>query len=207
MRRPLLIILCSLLGVTAADAQRVYKWTDENGDVYYGDRVPPEYADRERTVLNEQGIAVGRQEGALTPAQLAERDMQARLEADERAQRAETARRDRMLLETYLTVQDIEDLRDRRLELLQSQVTVTEIYLTNIRERLQRLHRDANRYSPYSDNENAPPLPDDLAGEIDTTLASIRSYEESIERTRKDQVDLAEKFDSDIERFKELKGL
>lgn len=206
-RLSLLVISGLVLGASAAEAQRVYKWVDDAGVVQYGDRVPPEYADRDRTVLNSQGIPVDRQQGALTPEELAERELQAKLEADAQAQRAETARRDRMLLETYLSVEDIEDLRDRRLELLESQITVTQIYLENIRERLQRLHRDAARYSPYSDKADAPELPGDLAGEIESTLASIRTYEESIDRTREEQADLTAQFDSDIERFRELKEL
>src|SRR5690606_31407483 len=120
--------------------------------------------------------------------------------------RAEVSRRDRMLLETYLSVTDIENLRDSRLEMLESQVTVTEIYLSDLNERLERLLADASRYKPYSEREDAPELPQQLAREIESTEASISSYRQTIERTRDEQAKLRSQFDSDIERFKELKG-
>ena len=47
-------------------------------------------------------------------------------EADRKA-KEEIARRDRMLLETYISVSDIEDLRNRRLELLESQIKLTDV--------------------------------------------------------------------------------
>ena len=202
----ILLLATTALAVSAVSAQRLYRWVDENGVVHYGDRIPPEYADRDRTVLNSQGVAVDREEGVLTPAELEEIERQRALEAAARNARAEIARRDRMLLETYLSVADIENLRDSRLEMLESQVTVTEIYLSDLNERLERLLADASRYKPYSEREDAPELPQQLAREIESTEASISSYRQTIERTRDEQAKLRSQFDSDIERFKELKG-
>jgi len=201
-----LLLATAALAVSAASAQRLYRWVDENGVVHYGDRVPPEYADRDRTVLNPHGVPVAREEGVLTPDEREEIERQRALEEAARNARAEIARRDRMLLETYLSVADIENLRDTRLEMLESQVTVTEIYLADLNQRLERLLADAARYKPYSDREDAPELPAQLAREIESTEASIASYRRTIERTREEQAKLKSQFDSDIERFKELKG-
>lgn len=205
-RLRILLLAAAALAASAASAQRLYRWVDENGVVHYGDRIPPEYADRDRAVLNTQGVMVDREEGALTPA---ERDAIARQRALETAAlnaRAEVARRDRMLLETYLSVTDIENLRDSRLEMLESQVTVTEIYLADLNERLERLLADASRFKPYSEREDAPEMPEQLEREIASTRASIASYQQTIDRTRDEQSKLKAQFDSDIERFKELKG-
>ena len=48
------------------DGPRLYKWTDRNGVVHYGDKVPPEYANLDRNVLNGQGVRVGFEEGEVT---------------------------------------------------------------------------------------------------------------------------------------------
>jgi hypothetical protein len=195
------------LGWAQRDAPvRVYRWVDANGNVHYGDRVPPEHASRDRNILNEQGVLVGFQEGEVTPEERAEKERRAAAEELERQRRAEIARRDRMLLETYLTVQDIEDLRDRRLELLESQIKVTELYLTNLRKRLATLQQEASAYKPYSSRADAPEIPENLQLDISRTLASINLYEETLARTRLDQENLRAAFDSDIARFKELKG-
>ncbi len=111
-----------------------------------------------------------------------------------------------MLLATYLTVTDIEDLRNRRIELLESQIKVTELYLANLRKRLVSLQAEASNYKPYTARENAPQIPANLALDISRTTASINLYEQTLSRTRSDQTHLRTAFDNDIARFRELKG-
>lgn len=186
--------------------QRIYSWVDENGVLQFGDKVPPEYANKDRDVLNSQGIRVGFEEGEVTAEErvvIAERQA---AEEERRRAAAEVARRDRMLLETYLTVQDIEDLRDRRLELLESQITVTERFLTNLRKRLVALQEEASAFKPYTTRPDAPQAPPNLVLDINRTAASIGVYEQTLARTRAGQRSLRTSFDSDVERFKELKG-
>jgi hypothetical protein len=193
-------------GSVGAQGKRLYKWTDRNGVVQFGDKIPPEYADLDRNVLNEQGVSVAFEEGAITEEErAAAAAREAELEADRQA-RLEIARRDRMLLETYITVGDIEDLRDRRLELLESQIKVTELYLGNLRKRLVGLQNEASRFKPYTLREDAPQIPEDLALDISRTTASIALYEQTLARTRADQAALKASFDDDISRFRELKG-
>jgi hypothetical protein len=190
----------------AVSQQRLYRWVDDQGVVHYGDRVPPEYADRDRDLLNTQGVAVGSEEGVLTEEERAEI---ARLEAAEQADRqarVENARRDQVLLDTYLSVGDIEALRDRRLELLAAQIKVTEQYLSNLRKRLTRLQREASGYRPYSDDDDAAEVPEGLALELSRTIASINLYERTLMRSRAEQNQLTAAFARDIERFRELKG-
>ncbi len=206
LRIALAAILLVAVPASAVFAQPLYRWVDDEGVVHFGDRVPPEYASRSRHVLNSQGVRVGFEEGSLTDEERAAQAEAARQVEQERRDRAEIARRDRMLLDTYLTVADIENLRDQRLELLESQIQVTEIYLTNLRERLQRLHAEANRYSPYSEREDAPRVPDNLAREISDTLGSINVYEDSLHRIREEQEELRMSFARDIARFRELRG-
>lgn len=206
-RQPKLVLIACLAALAAtAHAQQLYRWVDKDGVVHYGDRIPPEYAGTARDVINEHGVAVQSDPGLLSEEQRAE---QARIEARaaaERQAREEAARRDRMLLATYLSVRDIENVRDQRLELLESQITVTEQYLANLRQRLAGLHREASAYAPHSERENAPPMPANLSLEISRTEASIELYEDQVERTRTEQQTLRTSFERDIERFKELKG-
>jgi hypothetical protein len=205
----LLIAACALPSIGGAQRQestRLYKWTDKNGVVHYGDSIPPEYASIDRNVLNDHGVAVGFEQGEITAAEQAEIDRRKAAEEAERQAKAEVARRDRMLLETYITVSDIEDLRDRRLELLESQIKVTELYLNNLRKRLVGLQEEATAYKPHSTVPNAPQIPANLALDISRTAASINVYEQTLARTRADQQALRASFNDDIERFKELKG-
>ena len=57
-----------------------YRWVDENGTVHYGDRVPPQYVQKESDILNSQGVQVGKLDAQKTPDQLAEDAREPRLE-------------------------------------------------------------------------------------------------------------------------------
>lgn len=177
---------------------------DDEGVVHYGDVVPPEFANLDRDVLNHQAIAVGFEEGEVTEEERAEMQRLA-AEADEKRRiQEEIARRDRMLLDTYLSVADIEDLRDRRIELLESRITVTEQYLNNLRKHLAALERETQRFT--ENNEGAAGLPPELALDLSRTSASIALYEENLNRTRSEQQNLHTAFASDISRFEQLKS-
>ena len=187
------------------DGPRLYKWTDRDGVVHYGDKVPPEYANVDRNVLNDQGVRIGFVEGEITPEERAVLEQRERELEAERAVKNEIARRDHMLLQTYLSVADIEDLRNRRLELLESQIKVTELYLNNLRKRLIGLQAEASDFKPYTTRSDAPQIPENLALDIRRTTASISLYEQTLSRTRSDQGALRDSFDRDIDRFRELK--
>src|ERR1700754_3407747 len=80
-RLPLLVLgmLSAFAGIAtiaaAADNKDksavTYRWTDEQGVVHYGDRIPPQYATKERAVLNSQGVEVRHLEAQRTPEQAA----------------------------------------------------------------------------------------------------------------------------------------
>ncbi|HEX5420275.1 MAG TPA: DUF4124 domain-containing protein, partial [Gammaproteobacteria bacterium] len=206
----LLAAAASIVAIPNAFAQtkqpKMYRWTDDKGVIHFGDSIPPQYAGHDREVLNSQGVAVGFQQGEVTQAEKnAEKKEQKAAEAAQEV-KEEGAKHDRMLLETYLSVQDIEELRDRRLELLDSQIKVTELYLTNLRKRLTELKAEAATYEGSPGGQAARPVPDALAQEIASTTGTIASYETMLEHTRSDQIQLRESFDRDIERFKKLKG-
>jgi uncharacterized protein DUF4124 len=204
----LAVALPSFVGAQQKTGQpgKLYQWTDDKGVVHYGDSVPPEYAKADRNVLNQQGVHVGFEQGELTPEQRAEKARLAAEAEKAKQQREEIARRDKMLLETYISVSDIEDLRNRRLELLESQIKVTELYLANLRKRLLTLQDEASNYKPYTARENAPQVPENLQTDISRTVGSINLYEQTLSHARSTQETVRNSFDDDIRRFKQLKG-
>ena len=197
-----------LVATSAAFGQdlRTYRWVDEDGVTHYGDRVPPEHSDKELHVLNDQGVTVARVQGKQTEEEIAELERQ-RAEREANAKtREEALLRDRVLLSTYLSVEEIEALRDRRIELVDGQMRVIQIYLDNLREKLIKLENEAKRYSPYSDNPKARPIDEKLARELSDTLDSIMLYEQNLAKSQAEQQELIAKFEADITRFKELRS-
>lgn len=205
----MVIVVCAGLGLMAAsaDAQQIRCWTDDNGIRRCGDSVPPDQARHDRDVLNSQGIRIGREEGEITPEEQAEIDRKRQEEADRVARIEEQRRYDQMLLDAYLTVDQIESLRDRRLELMDSRIRITEIILRNLYKKLDDLERSARRFAPYNDSEDAAPIPQNLSTDIDRTESAIKIREEAMDEIRAGQDEVRQDFQRDIDRFRQLKGL
>jgi hypothetical protein len=192
--------------LAAEHETKMFRWVDDQGVVHVGDHIPPEYANKQREVLNSHGIAVSSQKGALTPQEKADQDAAAARAEKERKQAAAVAMRDHVLLDTYLSVEEIEALRDRRLELIASQVKVTEAYLQYLRAKQQKLKTEALDYKPYNANPKAQPIDDKLASELAETMNSILLYEKDLTDVKFKQAGLVAQFTADIQRFKELKS-
>ena len=202
-----LIVITALVALSstavAREEQKVFKWTDEHGQVHYGDTIPAEYADRPKERLNDQGVAVEEIAGKKTEEQRAE---EARLETVRIAQELQQ-RADQALLNTYLTVEEIVMHRDRRVELYQAQSKVTELYLRNLGRRLESIRTEASRYQPYSQDPNAPMIPDDLAEDLRETKDTIARHEDNLKKYERNERQIIERFDRDISRFRILKGI
>ena len=187
----------------ARDEQKTYKWVDDDGNVYYGDSIPVEFRERPKEILNDRGVTIGNLEGRKTPEQLE----QERKNNEVRVAQELQQRADQALLQTYLSVDEIEMHRDRRVELFQAQSRVTELYLRNLANRLQKLRDNASRYQPYSTDSNAPMIDDRLAEDLRRTKDTISRHERNLMKYESDEKLIIERFDGDIARFKILKGL
>ena len=201
------LLLAMLAG--AADAQsgserkKLYRWVDKNGQVHYGDSVPPEYAEQDRDILNNQGVPVGREEGTITPEEAAA------IAAAEQAARDEKKRklRDRVLLQTYQSVQELEVLRDTRLELVDAQLTIQEQSLANLRAQRAQIQRQAARYAPLNKDEDAAPLPEEIEKDLERSANDIATQEANLIKRRDEREMIRLTFEADIERYKELRSI
>lgn len=180
--------------------EEVYRCRNARGQYEYGQNIPAPCMEQDIEVLDSSGRVVRVMPGRRSLEQVAAQ------KAQEDAAKA-AGQRDRTLLATYLSVADIERLRDQRLELLEQQTRVTEQYIANLREREARLMTDVQRYRPYSDSLKAPPVPDHLAEEMVNTVNGLQVYEVELAKNTTEQDKLRAEFDADITRFKELKGV
>lgn len=205
MRKLIVISVLLVMSSTASarEEHKLYKWTDADGNVYYSDSVPAEFAERPKAVLNEQGVAVGELEGKKTEEQLAQERREEELRIEEELQQ----RADQALLNTYLSVEEIVMHRDRRIELFQAQSRVTELYLKNLDARLESIRAEASRYQPYSQDSSAPMIPDDLARDLRETKDTISRHKNNLKKYEHNEREIIERFNRDIDRFRDLKGI
>ncbi|MGB5354123.1 MAG: DUF4124 domain-containing protein [Woeseia sp.] len=200
----ILILIAVFAGAAFAQTgQKLYRWVDKEGVVHYGDSIPAEYAEIEKQVLNDAGVTVDVLRGKKTAEERAEEARQEQVAMERELQR----RADQALLATYLSVDEIMLHRDRRVELFQAQARVTELYLRNLQRRYHSLMQEASTFQPYSSDPDAPMIDRDLAEEINEARETITRHESNLERFRNDEQQIVARFDNDIGRFKQLKGL
>ena len=187
-------------GAGASSGRTLYKWVDAQGVTHYGDRIPPEYAAQEKQVINSQGVEISRLEAQKSPEALAA-DEQRRAEAEQ------SQNRDRNLLNTYGTVQEIERLRDQRVTLLADQIKVTSQFLDVLNGKLKKLRDGSLHFKPYSSDPHAPVMPDQMAEDLVRVRNDMRTQEENLREKRSEETAMGKQFASDIARFKELKSI
>lgn len=201
-------IACSLalfaaprLAAAAGDSGRtVYKWVDDKGMTHYGDRIPPEYAAKEQHVINAQGVEVNRLEAQKSAEQVA-------AEEQKKADVLQSKERDRNLLNTYASVQEIERLRDQRVALLSDQIKVTSQFLEALNGQMKKVRAGSLLYKPYSSDPNASRMPDQVAQDLVHVSNDIHTQEENLREKRGEESTMGKQFELDIARFKELKGI
>ena len=192
---------CVAHAVAHAEEKGVaYKWVDENGVTHYGDRIPPQYAKRESSLLNKQGVEVAHTEAQKSPDEVA---------AEARAQEAiiHQKQHDAFLLTTYTSVKDIESLRDERLDQISGQRRAAEAYIEGLHGRLSALQSRALNFKPYNDKPSARRMPDDLAEDLMRTINEMRSQKTALVAKDTEESTLRSQFQSDIDRYRELRAI
>jgi hypothetical protein len=196
-----LLVLGFVVSTVQAEGPPSYRWVDEHGQVHYGDAVPPEYAAKEQRQLNKEGITVKTIEGAKTPEQRAEEVRRAQLAAEAQRRAELEKQRDRMLLSTFGTEEDLVMTRDGKVSALKAAVRAAHNRSSKLRGELRTLQSRA------ADAERAgqtPPgkLAEDMARARDA-LAENQAFIATKER---EQIEVRKAFDVDLARYRELKG-
>jgi Domain of unknown function (DUF4124) len=213
--RSALVVWCLSAGLVASAVAfaapdktgRLYRWTDDKGVVHFGDAVPPQFADQDQTILNRQGVAVGAVTGRRSAEQLAADEERRKADALSSHEQKQRQLRDENLLATYLSVTEIESLRDRRTEILDGQARAIAQYLEQLQARATQLEDQMRHFRPYSSNAAAPALPQRMVDEAVRTLTDVRSQQRALIAKREEVTRTRGQFDEDIARFRELKGL
>lgn len=204
------ILICIVLAVCMQYAWtgevekvgRLYKWTDEKGQVHYSDKPPPDIAKQERQVLNEQGVVVETLAAQKTEAQLAEERRQTELVEQQHDAEAAQAKRDQGLLAIYSSVADIERARDSRIAAVEAQARVTSGAIAGLEQRIVRLEEQVGQFANAGKDVPAP-----IAQELDSAKKQLMENEQVLLERKLEQDAIREKYAEDIERYKRLKGI
>lgn len=173
---------------SAAAGEKSYKWTDDEGNVHYGDTIPPEHSDKRRQVIDERGMV----EETIEPAASQE-------DRDKARQQARRDRRDRMLLDSYSSADELIRDRAQLFEALQKQIRLIDKSAREEAAKLEQLRADARER-----RESGRPVPKELKAQLESTRAALEDRRKAKEMLKEQLENKRQQFVRDLERYRQL---
>lgn len=195
-----------MLGVTFSlpAAAKLYKWVDENGTTHYGETIPPEYADKDYEELNKAGRVVKKTD-VLSPEEVsAGRDAKKLEEEKKRAEEQaalERKRRDKALVETYSSSDEIDLARKRNLQQIELRINGINANIKRANDNLLGLQKEADAYTTA--NKQIPPS---LQEDLQEAQARLDSLKKDLEKPLAEKAAMEARYDADKARYRELTG-
>jgi hypothetical protein len=195
IRNTVAILIASMLMASnvsvslAADSKKILKWVDDKGVTHYGDSIPSQYADRDNSEINSQGITI--RKNHIKPKE------QTVLEIANQDQ----TRRDRALLASYTTEQEIDLARDRNLEM-------DVIAIDGLKQRRETIGKKLADNQKLADgfNTRKKPIPQFLSDNMQDNQAELARIDLQM-KSHQDNMDaVRQRFDNDKQRFINLKA-
>lgn len=195
-----------LLGVSvSAPAARIVCWTNSDGVRECGNSVPPEYAQKGVERKSKQGITVQRTSRAKTAeeraALRAEREKARKEEAERKRAAAQKAQYDRVLLATFTTEEDMALTRDGKIAAIDSRIKHSRQVGKKLQQTLKELEEEAAMME-----RGGKTVSDQLQARISEVRTQIAENGDDIRRRQQEKVQLNERFETDLARYRELKG-
>ena len=198
------VYLCIIsAGVEAREAggggKKLMCWTNSDGVKECGDKLPPEYAQEGHEELNKTGRVVKETGRAKTEEEVAEEKKQAKIKAEEERLVKEQVQKDKILLDTFFSVKDIESARDSKISTLESSISIAEKRGAKMQEAMDsRVNQAA-----VAEREGKTP-PAHLVKDIESLKRQIKDNNEFIANSRKEKEVVKASYENDIARYKEL---
>ena len=186
-----------------AFAQKIVCWKDKTGKVVgCGDRVPPEFRENEAKLLDSRGLSRGTRVSAEEAERQKEEEKKKtaqKVEDDRRL--AEQRRQDSALINTYTSEKEIDQRRDRELQVVELQITQLKTSQKKIDEAHAAVHK---RHDAAS--KSGKPVPQGLADEMARVSEEKARGEARIAEKEKDKQGISARYAEQKARYIELKG-
>jgi len=191
-----------LLAASLSAQGATYRWVDSNGRVHYTDTMPPQQAGLGHQELDKQGRVIKEVERTRRTAEEQRRAEEARRrEEAERQRELEQERRDRALLTSYTSEEEIDLVRDRALELERLQIDSLQAQMNNASEKLTYANGEIKKYA--SPGKQVPRSFLQMRQEAQDDLARIGQM---LAQRQKNLEEIRAKYEADKLRFRELKA-
>lgn len=184
-------------------AAKMYKWVDDNGTTHYGETIPPEYANKDRSQLDKGRIT--KKVEVLTPEErrteeATKKEADAKKRADEGLV-LEQKRRDKALVNTYSNEKEIDLARSRNLQQVDARINSISSQLKMANDNLLALQKEADGLVK-SGKKVQPSLQED----IQENQARISKLQQELDKSNAEKAAMNARYDADKARYKELTG-
>ena len=196
----LLITVVAGLAFSLPAAAKMYKWVDDKGTTHYGETIPPEYANRDRQLLNKSGV-VDKTVDILTPEERRAKEAEsAKIKAAEAAARDQKLH-DKSLTDTYSSVNEIELSRTRSLQQVDARINSISSQLKLANSNLAGLKKDADNRIKAGGK-----VPASLLDDIKDAQERVNHLQQDLDKYKAEKLAVDARYDADKARYKELTG-
>ncbi|MCW8889711.1 MAG: DUF4124 domain-containing protein [Sedimenticola sp.] len=185
-----------------AEAGKIYRWVDAEGNVHLSDKVPSEHAKSARSELSETGREVDRIQRAKTADELAKEKELEKLRAEQQRLIEIQRAKDQVLLRTFRTEDDLLMARNGKLIAIDSNIQVIRGNIRRMKTRLAEMQQSAAAMERQGQR-----LSENLLKDIETTRTQLKdSYTTIIQKEQEKEV-IRNVAANDLARFRSLKNL
>ena len=201
MRFTLFTLSVVLLSGSFSAQAKMYKWTDEEGQIHFGDKVPEEYLVREHDELNDSGVVIKHMQAAKTAEQKAEEKRTEYERKKAALLEKKKKQRDRVLTDTYTTERDLIVARDSRLEAVDAQIQLANTIISDSNKKIESMEQQV--IDILASNREVPL---DLYQSIDNEKEQVAVQSMVKENHEKHRDEITTQFNGYIKRFETLKA-
>ncbi len=194
-----LLISILLLMVSAAHAQQVYKWVDENGEVHYSQTLPPERAGDAHDRLTSDGLIAERVDRVKTGDELAALKNEQQRQREEAELQKIQAQQDRLFLAAYPTEEEVRRFIENRRKTVMTERAAVESLIEQGRARFAGAVGQAAALERRGD-----PVPESVVRRITDARDGIRELNDRLAEIDSRLDSLDEELAAELERHRRL---
>lgn len=201
MRFSLLALAVTIISCSFSVQAKMYKWVDEDGQIHFGDKIPPKYLVKAHDELNEHGVQTKHREAEKTAEEKA-RERRLKEERNKAALAEKKQKQlDRVLLDVYTTERDLVIARNSRLDAYATQIRMSEAYINDTNKNIVFMEKQVVQIKA-----SGREVPKDLYNRITTGKQQVESQTEIMKSHKKQSDEISEQYNAYIERFRDVKA-
>ena len=198
----ILLLSFFLVGYLQPSYAAIKCWENDRKQRECSYTVPKKFLGREIQILNSQGQVVKTIPADRTPEQKIQDAKLAKIAAEKKRIRDDKRRRDRILINTFISVEDILLSRETKITAIDSIIKISK---SNRKKQQKILDKHTQRAANFERKNQK--VPESILADVKKSKAKLKVFDDFIELRKQDKLELHLKYDADIKRFKELKAI